>query len=34
MMNWQIMGQLLATGLILLSGPTIIVALAVGKGNL
>ena len=34
MINWQIIGQLLATGLIMLSGPTVIVLLALKKGNL
>lgn len=34
MINWQIIGQLLATGLILLSGPTVIVLLALKRGNL
>jgi len=34
MINWQVIGQLLATGLILLAGPAVIVALALRKGNL
>ena len=34
MINWQVIGQLLATGTIMLSGPTIIVLLALKKGNL
>jgi len=34
MINWQILGQLVATGIIMLSGPAIIVLLALKKGNL
>jgi hypothetical protein len=34
MINWQILGQLLATGVIMLSGPAVIVLLALKKGNL
>ena len=34
MINWQIIGQLLSTGVIMLSGPAIIVLLALKKGNL
>jgi hypothetical protein len=34
MVNWQIIGQLLATGIIMLFGPAIIVLLALKKGNL
>ena len=34
MVNWQILGQLLSTGVIMLSGPAIIVLLALKKGNL
>ena len=34
MFNWQVLGQLLATGIIMLSGPTVIVLLALKKGNL
>ena len=34
MVNWQVLGQLIATGVIMLSGPAIIVLLALKKGNL
>ena len=34
MINWQVLAQLIATGLILLSGPIVIVLLALKKGNL
>jgi len=34
MINWQVIGQLVATGSIMLSGPLIIVLLALKKGNL
>ena len=34
MFNWQALGQLIATGVIMLAGPTIIVLLALKKGNL
>ena len=34
MINWQIIGQLVATGVIMLSGPVVIVLLALKKGNL
>jgi hypothetical protein len=34
MFNWQVLGQLIATGVILLSGPAVIVLLALKKGNL
>ena len=34
MINWQIIGQLLSAGLIMLSGPAVIVLLALKKGNL
>jgi hypothetical protein len=34
MINWQIIGQLLSTGIIMLSGPAVIVLLALKKGNL
>lgn len=34
MINWQILGQLIATGAIMLAGPVIIVLLALKKGNL
>ena len=34
MVNWQIIGQLLFTGIIMLSGPVVIILLALKKGNL
>jgi Photosystem II complex subunit Ycf12 len=34
MFNWQVLGQLVATGVIMLAGPTVIVLLALKKGNL
>jgi len=34
MFNWQVLGQLIATGIILLSGPAVIVLLALKKGSL
>ena len=34
MINWQILGQLIATGTIMLTGPAIIILLALKKGNL
>ena len=34
MINWQVIGQLLATALIGLSGPAVILLLALKKGNL
>ena len=34
MINWQVLGQLVATGMIMLAGPTVIVLLALKKGNL
>jgi hypothetical protein len=34
MINWQVIGQLLSIGMIMLSGPAIIVLLALRKGNL
>ena len=34
MINWQVIGQLVATGLLSLSGPAVIVLLALKKGNL
>ena len=34
MINWQIIGQLVSTGVIMLSGPAVIVLLALKKGNL
>lgn len=34
MINWQVLGQLIATGAIMLAGPIVIVLLALKKGNL
>ena len=34
MINWQVIGQLVATGAIMLSGPAVIVLLALKKVNL
>jgi len=34
MINWQVIGQLLATGVIMLAGPTVIILLALKRGNL
>ena len=34
MVNWQVLGQLIATGVILLAGPAVIILLALKKGNL
>nr|YP_009686067.1 hypothetical chloroplast RF12 [Halamphora americana]QDR24814.1 hypothetical chloroplast RF12 [Halamphora americana] len=34
MVNWQVLGQLIATGVIMLAGPTVIILLALKKGNL
>jgi hypothetical protein len=34
MINWQVIGQLVATGVIMLAGPAVIVLLALKKGNL
>lgn len=34
MVNWQVLGQLVATGIIMLAGPAVIVLLALKKGNL
>ena len=34
MVNWQVLGQLIATGMIILSGVSVIVLLALKKGNL
>jgi hypothetical protein len=34
MTNWQVIGQIIATGAIMLSGPALIVLLAIKKGNL
>nr|YP_010443812.1 Ycf12 [Vacuolaria virescens]UTE94699.1 Ycf12 [Vacuolaria virescens] len=34
MVNWQVIGQLLSASLILLSGPIVVLLLALKKGNL
>jgi len=34
MINWQVIGQILSVGVIMLSGPAVIVLLALKKGNL
>jgi hypothetical protein len=34
MVNWQVIGQIMATSVIMLSGPAVIVLLALKKGNL
>jgi len=34
MINWQVIGQLIATATIMLSGPAVIVLLALKRGNL
>jgi hypothetical protein len=34
MINWQIIGQLVSTAVIMLAGPAVIVLLALKKGNL
>jgi hypothetical protein len=34
MFNWQVLGQIVSIGVILLSGPAVIVLLALKKGNL
>jgi hypothetical protein len=34
MINWQVLGQLVSIAVIMLSGPVIIVLLALKKGNL
>ena len=34
MINWQVIGQLVATGAIMLAGPLVIVLLALKKGKL
>jgi hypothetical protein len=34
MINWQVIGQLIETGAIMLAGPAVIVLLALKKGNL
>jgi len=34
MVNWQVLGQLIATGVIMLSGVSVIILLALKNGNL
>jgi hypothetical protein len=34
MINWQVLGQLIATGVLMLTGPAVIVLLALKRGNL
>lgn len=34
MINWQVLGQLIATGVLMLSGPVVIILLALKRGNL
>jgi hypothetical protein len=34
MVNWQVLGQLIATGTLMLSGPLVIILLALKRGNL
>ena len=34
MINWHVIGQLMATAIIMFSGPAVIVLLALRKGNL
>jgi len=34
MVNWQVIGQIVSTGIIMLLGPAIVVLLALKKGNL
>ena len=34
MINYQVLGQLIATGIIMLAGPAVIVLLALKKGKL
>ena len=34
MINWQVLGQIISIGVIALSGPAVIVLLALKKGNL
>jgi hypothetical protein len=34
MINWQVLGQLIATSTIMLAGPAVIILLALKKGNL
>jgi hypothetical protein len=33
-MNWQVFGQIISTGLVLVAGPAVIVVLALQNGNL
>jgi hypothetical protein len=34
MVNWQVIGQLLSATLVILSGPVVVLLLALRKGNL
>jgi hypothetical protein len=34
MINWQVLGQLIATGALMLTGPLVIILLALKRGNL
>ena len=34
MVNWQVIGQIVSTGIIMLLGPAIVILLALKKGNL
>jgi hypothetical protein len=34
MVNWQVLGQLIATAALMLSGPIVIILLALKRGNL
>jgi len=34
MINWQVLGQLIATGVLMLAGPVVIILLALKRGNL
>jgi hypothetical protein len=34
MINWQVLGQLIATAVIMFAGPAVIILLALKKGNL
>nr|YP_010336422.1 photosystem II protein Psb30 [Goniotrichopsis reniformis]UNJ14828.1 photosystem II protein Psb30 [Goniotrichopsis reniformis] len=34
MINWQVIGQLLSLGIIILIGPAVIILLSVRRGNL
>jgi hypothetical protein len=34
MINWQVLGQLIATSAIILTGPAVIILLALKRGNL